>query len=71
MENGTYITADITVKATARIRLADGETVDDFKNRRFADIYLHGYGEDGHINKIDLGGNVVSMHIGSVTKVEA
>lgn len=69
MKNGTYVDAEITVQTSTRIRLADGETVAQFK-QRFADVYLHGAGDDGHIEKIDLGG-MVTIKVGSVTKVEA
>ena len=57
--------ADITVRVVTRITLPEGETVEQFK-RRFADIYLHGAGKDGHLNKVDLGGGV-EIHVGSVT----
>ena len=68
MEKGTYVEADITVKAKAKIRLGDGETVAQFKNR-FADVYLHGAGHGGYIEKIDLGGDT-TIEVGSVTKVD-
>jgi hypothetical protein len=69
METGTYITATVTAKATARIKLADGETVADFK-KRYVDILLHGGGEEGYWNKIDMGSDFVDIKVGSVTKVE-
>lgn len=43
-----------TVETT--ILLGEGETVEDFKHRN-VDIYLHGAGDNGHINKVDLGGD--------------
>jgi hypothetical protein len=67
----TYKTVDvdITVRAKARIRLAEGETMADFKERN-ADIYLHGAGEEGYIEKTDLGGDIIEMNVGSFTVVE-
>ena len=68
-EAGTYVMADITVKVKAEIKLGDNETVAQFKER-FADVYLHGAGENGHMEKVDLGGDT-TIEVGSITKVEA
>jgi len=67
-EAGTYVMADITVHVKAEIKLEEGETVAQFKER-FADVYLHGAGQAGYMNKQDLGG-ATSIEVGSITKVE-
>jgi len=67
-EAGTYVMADITVNVKTEIRLEDGETVAQFKER-FADIYLHGAGEDGSWVKTDLGGDT-TIEVGSIMIVE-
>lgn len=46
----------ITATVEAIVEMEEGETVEDFKYRN-VDIYLHGAGNLGHINKTDLGGN--------------
>ena len=44
----------ITASIVTEIELEKGETVQDVKNR-WVDIYLHGAGDDGSANKVDLG----------------
>jgi hypothetical protein len=51
----TIVDAEITVTVRHKVKLAEGETVEDFKNR-LADVYLHGTGEYGSSDKSDLGG---------------
>lgn len=51
----TQVKIKITVVAETTVTLEEGETVEQLKER-YADIYLHGAGNDGHINKVDLGG---------------
>ena len=63
----TIVTATITARVTAKIKLNEGETVKDFKEKRFVDIYLQG--ADG-IDKSDLGADRWEIEVGSVTKVE-
>jgi len=53
---GAEMIATITVTAKVPVELEGDETVEDFKNRQ-ADIYLHGTGENGEQNKIDIGGS--------------
>lgn len=48
----------ILAKVRAKIQLEDGETIEDVKKRN-VDIYLHGQGENGHMTKVDLGGDAV------------
>ena len=52
----TRVKIIIVTKVITEVQLEDGETLQDLKNRK-VDIYLHGQGEDGHINKVDLGGD--------------
>ncbi len=52
----TKVKIRIKMEVTATVELAEGETVEQLKER-YADIYLHGAGENGHINKVDLGGS--------------
>lgn len=46
----------ITATVETTVELAEGETVEQLKERG-VDIYLHGAGEKGWIDKTDLGGN--------------
>lgn len=50
------VDVEITVMVRDTIMIEDGETLEEFKNRT-VDIYLHGSGENGHLDKVDLGGN--------------
>lgn len=52
----------IIATVTTKIMLNEGETIEDLKNRN-VDIYLHGAGENGHTNKVDLGGAVMLIEI--------
>jgi len=52
----TGVLAEITVKSSHIIKFDDGESAQDFKEDRVADIYLHSCGNDGHMDKTDLGG---------------
>ena len=54
----TYVDALITVSVRHTVELEDGETLEGFEER-FADVYLHGAGENGHGSKEDLGGDTV------------
>ena len=47
---------EVTVTARTTIQLEDKEDVMSLVNRE-ADVYLHGEGEYGYINKMDLGGD--------------
>jgi len=67
-EAGIYVMADITVHVKTELKLEEGETVAQFKER-FADIYLHGAGEKGYLEKQDLGGDT-QIKVGSITRVE-
>jgi len=52
----------ITATVTATVELDKNETIENIKER-YVDIYLHGYGEKGHIDKIDLGSDSVNIEI--------
>ena len=54
------IVIEITATTLARVELGDGETVDDLCSRH-VDIYLHGAGETGSMNKVDLGADQVRI----------
>ncbi|MEK6829813.1 MAG: hypothetical protein AABY15_06870 [Nanoarchaeota archaeon] len=58
MSDNKTVEISIVAKVTTKIQLAEGETIEDLKNRN-VDIYLHAHGKDGHIGKIDLGGDAV------------
>jgi hypothetical protein len=45
----------ITATVIATVNLEEDETLAQFKERN-VDIYLHGAGEEGHVTKVDLGG---------------
>lgn len=53
----------ITATVTTTVTLDVGETLDDVA-KRDVDIYLHGGGSDGHLNKEDLGGDSTITIIG-------
>lgn len=48
---------EITVKARVMGKLS---SIDSLKERA-ADIYLHAEGEDGHMNKADIGGWITDV----------
>lgn len=52
----------ITAKVKTTVTLAEGETINNVKDR-FVDIYLHGAGEHGCINKEDLGADSIVIDI--------
>jgi len=52
----------IIAETTTTIVLEDNESIDDALNRN-VDIYLHGRGENGHVNKTDLGGDITSIEV--------
>jgi hypothetical protein len=47
---------EITAKVKTSVTVYDNESLDDLQNRD-VDIYLHGAGEHGYMNKKDLGAN--------------
>jgi soluble P-type ATPase len=49
-----YVDVTITAKVSARVKLEKGETIEQLKER-YVDIYLHSAGENGHVEKQDLG----------------
>lgn len=53
--NSKIIKVRITAEVEAEVQLEHGETFEDFKERP-VDIYLHGHGENGYLDKTDLGG---------------
>jgi hypothetical protein len=55
-EEPEFVRVKITAEVTTDVRLEKGETIEEFKQRA-VDIYLHGAGKEGHLDKEDLGGN--------------
>ena len=53
----TGVLAEVTVTSTHVIKFADGESAQDFKEDRVADVYLHSYGKEGYMDKDDIGGD--------------
>ena len=51
----TKIKIKIIASVETTVELAEGETIEEFKKRN-VDIYLHGAGEKGWLDKEDLGG---------------
>jgi hypothetical protein len=48
------VNVEIYTKATTTVVLGDGETLNDI-SRRDVDVYLHGSGAQGHMDKDDIG----------------
>ena len=56
MSKKPIVSATILMQVETQIIIEEGETAETVKDR-FADIYLHGFGEDGFYDKEDLGGD--------------
>jgi len=56
------IRVEISATVTTTVVLGKGETVEDVLNRD-VDIYLHGRGNEGCYNKLDLGVNSLDIKI--------
>lgn len=52
----------ITAIVETTVTLNEGETIENLKQRN-VDIYLHGEGENGHRNKVDLGSDFGGVRI--------
>ncbi len=59
-KNVREVPVRIHASVSATISLEDGETLQDVKARH-VDIYLHGAGEQGHVNKQDLGADTYQI----------
>ncbi len=59
-KNVREVPVRIHARVSATISLEDGETLQDVKARH-VDIYLHGAGEQGHVNKQDLGADTYQI----------
>lgn len=46
----------ITATVETTVKLAENETIEQFKTRN-VDVYLHALGDEGYMNKVDLGAN--------------
>ena len=51
---GQKVRIKITASVETTVELEEGETVDNVQDR-CVDIYLHGAGDKGYHNKVDLG----------------
>ena len=53
------IKVKITATVTTTIEIQEGEDL----NQRIVDIYLHDQGDNGHLNKVDLGSDSTQIEI--------